>query len=445
MRQNRRVSLCKYLQIALICTAPLSWLNTGLADETPTQETTAQILAADEFAIPAPAQDSSDSYDLLVRAGKIIDKADPGTPGTAEKLSSAEDLRRQRAFTKKNAASLDMMQEALQKPIVAPSGRNFFDLSSLSSSGALRELARLSVQNNRVAAADKQWKTAINGALDIVQMGIGIENHAIVIGVLTSAYIQNTGRDDMWNWIEHSDSATALDAAQRLEKLDAATPSFVAIMKEEKWIGLSMLKEMLASPEWKNFRQGNDTEIAKTFDNPADVKKLRQFSDRDILRHYIATMDAVIAQAEQPFKPKPTPIAAAADPYSDMYTSSYTVSMKQVLPFSYRAIMEKARAENRLLLTALALHAFQKDNGHYPEKLDELRGKYLQEIPRDPFASDAPLSYKRDDANYTLYSIGTDGVDNGGVTAKRGAPDENGVVPPPDFDAPGDLVAGQFQ
>ena len=412
MRQNRRISPCKYLQIALICTAPLSWLTTVAADETPA---TAQTLAADEFAIPATAQDSSDSFDLLVRAGKSVDRSDLGVPAAALKILSEEDLRRLRVFTKKNTAAVEMMQEALQNPIVAPSPRNVDVLSAMSNNAPIRELARLVMQRNRVFAADKQWKFAINGALDIVQMGIGIENNASVIGMLVGNAIQTMGRSDVWNWIEHSDAETAHEAAQRLEKLDADAPSFAMAMQEEKWAGLTQLKEALASPAWQKFRQGDNTEIAKAF-KAATVEKLRQFSDRDILRHYLATMDAVIAQAELPFDAKPIPIAASADPLSDMSTSSYTASRKIPLPFSFRSIAEKSRAGNRLLLTALALHAFQQENGHYPEKLDELRGKYLQEVPRDSFTANAPLSYQRDGDNYRLYSIGPDGVDNGGAT-----------------------------
>ena len=436
MRQNRRISCCKYLQVALICTAPLSWLAICAAAETPTLET----LAAEEFAIPAPAQDSSDSYDLLVRAGKSIDKANPGTPGTTEKLSPEEDLRRQRAFTKKNAAALEMMQEALQKPIVAPSPRNVDVLSSMSNNAPIRELARLAMQRNRVFAADKQWKFAINGALDVVQLGIGIENNASVIGMLVGNAIQIMGRADVWDWIKHSDAETARDAAQRLEKLDADAPSFAMAMQEEKWAGLAQLKETLASPQWQKFRQGDDTEIAKAFDKAAAIKELRQFSDRDILRHYIATMDAVIAQAELPFNARPTPIVAAADPYSDMYTSSYTASNKNPLPFSFHGLAEGAHAGNRLLITALALHAFQKENGKYPEKLDELQGKYLQDVPRDPFSADAPLNYQRDGEKYTLYSIGADGVDNGGVPIEP-----KSEIPAGRVAADGDLIAGEFK
>ena len=439
MRQNTTISWSKYLQVAMVCIAPLTALSTVAAQETPTEET----LAAEEFAIPESEHVSSDSYDLLVMAGKSIEAGGEGPPD-ADEVSPEEDLKRQRAFTQKNAASLKMMQEALSKPIITPSERDFYTLGA-TSNGALRSLARLAAQRNRVAAADNEWDKAVGGALDIVQMGVVVEEKTTLVGMMSSGAVQKLGREDVWRWIEPSDAPTALAGAQRLEKLDAATPSFAAIMREEKWVSLSMMKEWFTSEQWQEFRQGKDDEIKKAFDKTFDLAKLRKLSDRDILRNYIATIDAVIAQAELPYDPNRAPVAASADPLSDISTSQFTSSSKFLSLNHFRAIMEKSRAENRLLMTALALHAFEKDNAQYPEKLGELRGKYLQEVPRDPFAADAPLVYKREGESYVLYSIGADGVDNDGVMVERGAPDKNGTVPRLAFDAPGDLVAGQFK
>ena len=439
MKPNTKITRCKYLHIGLLCLMPLGISSICAAQETAQVPMTATQMD-EEFPIPAPKQDSSDSYDLLVMAGKSIDHDNEGPPG-APAVSPAEDLRKQRAFIMKNAASLETMHEALQQPIVAPAGRDFDELDL--GGGALRRLMRLAMQRNRVAAADKQWQVAFDGALDIMQTGIEIEKNAAVIGMLESVSIQDMGRADMWNWIEPSDAAAALSAAQRLEQWDAKTPDFVATMTEEKWSGLLRVEKFLTFPDWQAFRQAKAEDLAKFLQQGPEVKQLLQISDREILRHYLTTMDAVLAQAALPFSLNPDPIARAADPISDSGTSSYTDPKKRSSLVSSRAIMEKSRAENRLLMTALALHAFQKDNNRYPEKLDELRGKYLQEVPSDPFGADTPLRYKIEGEKYLLYSIGPDGVDNGGVAPKSAAPDKDGVVPRPAFNAPGDLLAGQ--
>ena len=63
---------------------------------------------------------------------------------------------------------------------------------------------------------------------------------------------------------------------------------------------------------------------------------------------------------------------------------------------------------------ALALAAFHKDKGVYPQKLEELAPTFLPAIPADPF-NGAPFGYKTSDPNsYLLYGPGYDAEDNGG-------------------------------
>ncbi|HEY2785407.1 MAG TPA: hypothetical protein VGJ05_10565 [Fimbriiglobus sp.] len=62
---------------------------------------------------------------------------------------------------------------------------------------------------------------------------------------------------------------------------------------------------------------------------------------------------------------------------------------------------------------AFALQAFKKDTGKFPAKLDELAPKYLPSVPDDLF-SGKPLIYKPDEKGYLLYSVGTNGKDDGG-------------------------------
>jgi len=74
---------------------------------------------------------------------------------------------------------------------------------------------------------------------------------------------------------------------------------------------------------------------------------------------------------------------------------------------------------NAILQTHLALRAFQLDNNRYPEKLDELVPDYLPAVPQDSFAS-GPLSYHPQADSYLLYSLGSVGIDNGGVETVNG-------------------------
>jgi hypothetical protein len=67
----------------------------------------------------------------------------------------------------------------------------------------------------------------------------------------------------------------------------------------------------------------------------------------------------------------------------------------------------------RNLHLACALAAYQRDNGRYPAKLDDLAPKYLPAVPDDLFSGKA-LIYRPAEKGYLLYSVGVNGKDDGG-------------------------------
>lgn len=115
---------------------------------------------------------------------------------------------------------------------------------------------------------------------------------------------------------------------------------------------------------------------------------------------------------------------------------------------------------DRLAQTRLALHAFKIENGAYPQNLKQLVPHYLKSVPRDPFFPSQTLKYKNQTRRvavserypainskmtapttvgvagasgisagaipifkmlpFTLYSVGADGVDNGGKAFSKG-------------------------
>jgi hypothetical protein len=76
-------------------------------------------------------------------------------------------------------------------------------------------------------------------------------------------------------------------------------------------------------------------------------------------------------------------------------------------------------AENHLAVNAMltdlafALAAYRIEHGRYPEKLDSLAPKYLAKVPNDPYGK-GPLKYRIQGDGYILYSLGPNGIDDGG-------------------------------
>jgi hypothetical protein len=63
----------------------------------------------------------------------------------------------------------------------------------------------------------------------------------------------------------------------------------------------------------------------------------------------------------------------------------------------------------RLVEGALKLELEKKAHGRYPSDAAAL------ELPRDPFAPQQALRYALDGTSYRLWSVGIDGVDDGGA------------------------------
>jgi hypothetical protein len=70
-------------------------------------------------------------------------------------------------------------------------------------------------------------------------------------------------------------------------------------------------------------------------------------------------------------------------------------------------------AQVRTAQAALAVERFRLAHGRLPENLNELVPQFLSTVPSDPFDG-APLRYHRLAKGYVIYSVGSDGHDDGG-------------------------------
>jgi hypothetical protein len=92
--------------------------------------------------------------------------------------------------------------------------------------------------------------------------------------------------------------------------------------------------------------------------------------------------------------------------FTDMIVPSLGTAMQKA--FQVQTQREMAR-------TAIALHRFRLQHGHFPATLQDLVPTWLAEVPCD-WMDGAPLRYRptRGGADFDLYSVGRDGMDHGG-------------------------------
>lgn len=76
--------------------------------------------------------------------------------------------------------------------------------------------------------------------------------------------------------------------------------------------------------------------------------------------------------------------------------------------------MIQVEAAGHLTVAAIALKRFQLQHGKWPETLGELVPEFISAMPIDPYDGKSLRYHPNVDGTYLLYSIGDDGVDDGG-------------------------------
>jgi hypothetical protein len=87
----------------------------------------------------------------------------------------------------------------------------------------------------------------------------------------------------------------------------------------------------------------------------------------------------------------------------------------------------RARTREVLEQVGFALAAYRADHGGYPDSLSVLAPKYIDRLPNDPM-SEQPLHYRREGTGCLLYSVGTNGVDEGGRTFDSKPPGDDLLI-----------------
>lgn len=105
------------------------------------------------------------------------------------------------------------------------------------------------------------------------------------------------------------------------------------------------------------------------------------------------------------------------------------VVSRMAIPSFERAVLVEAQTDTRrnLTITAIAIRRYQLSHGTAPPSLAALAPEFLTAVPVDPMSS-KPLCYHASaGGNFTLYSTGEDGVDNGGDATVAKAGDKPGL------------------
>jgi hypothetical protein len=155
---------------------------------------------------------------------------------------------------------------------------------------------------------------------------------------------------------------------------------------------------------------------------------LWQVTRGDDYVEYLRTISRIQPSLEQPW---PAPLKEmqqiendlAPHANSGLGRTKYALTI-QFLP-SLRSSVEAAARYTALDAAAdaaIGVERFRRANGRLPERLEELVPQFLPRLPLDPYSGGNQRVLLKPDS-IVIYSVGIDGVDNGGVGDDRGKPD----------------------
>lgn len=366
-----------------------------------------------------PADNAFDTFNAASNSLVDTEKIEQASDSPSGKPAS---LAEKEALVRENSRALAKIEPGLSNPYLNPPLRSFEQ--TLPYYRKFRDLARLLCFRAQVDAAQGRWQQAAESSMDAIQMGAMIPHGSAMIGDLVGEACEAVGRRAFFPCIDHLSADEARSDIARLQDIRSEEVSLPEVLRQEEWTGQAGLAELAR----KNvgFRT-----------NPI-ASVLLHSGQYD----YTQYMDRLIRNARLPYAARPAQPPIPHDVFVPLVALAYP-------PAAVKYAENETR--NDLLLVVLALRAYKLEHGSYPDALDQLTPAYLNPIPSDPFAVNAPLKYRRAGASYVLYSVGPDGKDDGGrpiintssyysVRLKKtvaGKPNSN-----VEQDSKGDIVAG---
>jgi hypothetical protein len=346
-------------------------------------------------------------------------------PSTIE-VTQPWTLAEKAALVRKNREALHLLREGLElaywtPPLRSPSAA----LPYLSEDRSLVRLLELEAQ---VREAQGDVAGAVNSRLDAIELGSKLTCGSTIIGRLVGISCETIGRKHLWTQVNRLDAQQAREAALRMQRNIRFRRPFATTLEEEEWAGVATIETIISDQRWRlnmgelaGGTNENSNSLAKWQSNLWGYFMLLPYSRRRIVLNYMTMMEAETnasrggydERTEEANQKKLEALQEQQDPIT-----------KLLFPiFIHAHFLDAAGCETQdlLLMTTLALRAYEQEHHRYPDTLSELTPRYLASVPDDPFGHGRPLRYRHgttDDPASShqvfTYSVGPDGQDDGG-------------------------------
>jgi hypothetical protein len=425
----RRRRALLYIAIALTVIHLAATLVTGLmlGNEIARLKASGYLLTRDQLIpeVPPGEKNAADIYQKAFDARRLSNE-DEGimleevARVWKERAGAASDLTVSRRVVADNARFFALIREAADTPACSfPKDWTAGPNMVFPEFAKLREGARMLQTRAAVSAADGRIDDALADVGTMLRMAEHSKLVPILIGQLVGYAIESIATRSLRGSLSMGDPSPR--AARALMTQIAATDEVVPYVRSMKGeIALFGL------PIFEMTRRGSGRDIAALLTSDRAGNRLsaalawrvygtvgRPVANLDELT-FLRAMKAQIDASALPW-PQSQERIGALEKQTKALPLRGGILTAMIMPVFARAVLSREKTAANLgdAQIALALSIYKSGHGAYPDSLAALE-RAGSKLPKDPFGG-KPFRYRREGAGFTVYSIGSDMKDDGGL------------------------------
>ncbi|MFN3648920.1 MAG: hypothetical protein ACK47B_04990 [Armatimonadota bacterium] len=356
---------------------------------------------------PAVRMPSPNAYDDYVAAAALLpprfQTVNPSDPSL-----TARDFQR---WSQRVQPALRRLRAGFRHEYLNPPARSFSHQTP--ELMEFRRLERALLIEGRAGESRGRWNAAAQSYLDCLRLGGDVPRGGIQIHGLVGIAVEREALAALNRVADRLDANTARDTLLRLRERERRSTALHQVLASDRDYQLSGTYELLEARRgshrafWEQARLRAPGAPSNTFRVPPGAWEELRFGftpKGQILYHYRAYYDALIAEARKPYAERAALPPVPDDPFNRLLLPSLSDLSLQ---------WAKRDADYRVALARLALRCYELDSGQPPTTLQALVPRYLPAVPEDPFGGGV-LVFNPDGVEAQVYSRGPDGNDDGG-------------------------------
>ena len=359
-----------------------------------------------------PPLPEDNAWDYYVEAFELMPDWEYWVPERTARRPLRRDVR---ALLEAGQPALAKLREGLGKPCVVPRNRSGNPLmpERLGQNAAARSMARLLRWEAWLHAEHGDFEDAFRSSLDGMILGQDVARQGELIDKLVSIACEGIACHSIRRTVGRAagEEAALAVAVDGLKNAEAGEVPYWQVLAGEHALAIDWIR-------WLR-RPGDEEELTREqFEEEFGGRAMGAvliLARRELDAYYA---DAVAMARDEPWTWDLDRLQAPSEDRLGL----------MVVPSALTDhVMRRHLATLRgtLLVAALELHRARQ--GEYPDHLEGLVPRTLNELPLDPWTGE-PFRYARQGETYELYAVGSDRTDDGGVPDSRGIIQDGDVL-----------------